>query len=249
MKEKKRKNNLISVLIVVMAYSVLRLVTKSPSIPTLSSILESSKEIILSKEFYINLCYTIKIVTISISISFVTGTLLGISCSMNNILYSLVMPIINSVKNIPSISLFPLFIVLMGIGDAPRITIIIWNSIYPIISTTLAGLNSVDKSVVQAAEVCGATKYQVYSRIKIPLATITILEGLKISIGNGFIAIIVAEMLGATKGLGYMILWKANTFKYSEMYFYILVVALIGFTINVAIEKLIIYVEKEIYYG
>lgn len=157
------------------------------------------------------------------------------------------MPVVNATKNIPSIALFPVFIVLMGIGDAPRIFVIIWNSAYPIISSTLSGIDSINKEVVEAAQNCGANKFQMYAYIKIPLAFIRILEGLKISISNGFIAIVVAEMLGATKGLGYMIVWSTNAFQYPQMYVYILVIALIGFSINVVIEKIIRVVERRMF--
>ena len=242
------KKSFLSILVVILTYSIFRYMKNSPSMPPINTIAKSAGQIITSAEFYSHSLYTIKIVLIGITISFVAGTLIAILCSMNNLAYNLIMPIINSTKNIPSIALFPLFIVLMGIGDAPRVFVIIWNSIYPIISSTMAGLDSVDKDVIEAAQNCGATKKDLYLYIKIPLSTIHVLEGLKISLGNGFIAIVVAEMLGATKGLGYMILWSANTFKYPEMYFYILVVALIGFTINVAIEKIIKFIEKEMYY-
>ena len=220
---------------------------KSPSLPPVKDISLSAIKIFASQDFYINALYTIKIVMIGVCISLVAGTFIAILCSMNPIANSLIMPIINSTKNIPSITLFPLFIVLMGIGDTPRISIIIWNSIYPIISSTMLGLDSVDKDVIDAGRNCGANNFQIYFYIKIPLAVLNILNGLKISLSNGFIAIVVAEMLGATKGLGYMILWSANTFQYPEMYVYILVIALIGFLINVIIEKIIKKTERKIF--
>lgn len=243
-----KKKSFFSIFIVFFVYSGLRILKQSPSMPPVSDIWNSAREILASSEFYGHMLYTLKIVAIGIGISFISGTLIAISCSMNVVARGLIMPIINSTKNIPSIALFPLFIVLMGIGDAPRVFVIIWNSVYPIISSTMAGLNSVDKDVIEAAQNCGATKFELYRYIKIPLARISMLEGLKISLGNGFIAIVVAEMLGATKGLGYMILWNANTFKYPQMYFYILIVALIGLLINVAIEKIIKITERKLYY-
>ena len=247
--KKANKAGIPSALLAIGLYVVARLIKHSPSMPSLSKILSAGAEIISSPAFYSNLFYTIKIVLIGITISFVFGAILAILCSMVDWLNDLIMPIINSTKNIPSIALFPLFIVLMGIGDEPRIFVIIWNSVYPIISSTFVGLNSPDKEVIDAAQNCGATKWQVYKYIRIPLAMLDMLNGLKISIGNGFIAIVVAEMLGATKGLGYMVLWSSNAFQYPQMYIYILVIALIGFLVNVVIEKIIRMTERKIYYG
>lgn len=241
------KNGFFSIILALLLYHTAMAVKQSPSLPSLSDILISAIEIIVDNKFKANLFYTIKIVVLGVLIAFVFGTALAILCSMHEQLYNLIMPIINSTKNIPSIALFPLFIVLMGIGDEPRIFVIVWNSAYPIISSTLAGLNSIDKDILDAAKNCGASKWQMYRYIKIPLALINILEGLKISAGNGFVAIVVAEMLGATKGLGYMVLWSANAFNYSEMYVYILVIALIGFSINEIIERIIKFAKERIY--
>ena len=247
MVKKLDKSGFFSIILAIALYYTARAIKHSPSLPRLSDIVKSAIEIFSSFKFYINLAYTIKIVVLGVTIAFVCGTIIAIACSMIDWLYNLIMPIINSTKNIPSIALFPLFIVLMGIGDAPRIFVIIWNSAYPIISSTLAGLNSIDKDVIEAAQNCGTTKWQLYRYIKIPLASINILEGLKISAGNGFIAIVVDEMLGATQGIGYMVLWSANAFNYPQMYVYILVIALVGFLINVIIELVIKFTKERMF--
>lgn len=219
----------------------------SPSMPHVGRLWDSFVAITRSATFYTNLLYTARIVVTGVIISLVVGFTIALLCSLFEPVYEIIMPIINSTKNVPSIALFPLFIVLMGIGDEPRIAVIVWNSIYPIISSTLAGLMFPDEEIIEAAQNCGADKWQIYKYVRIPLSVPHILEGLKICAGNGFIAIVVAEMLGATKGLGYMVLWSANAFKYADMYIYILVIALIGFSINVVIEKIITITERKMY--
>ena len=248
MRKKEKINSFFSGFIVLIAYIICRTIENSPSMPRVLDMVDSAIVIFSSGAFYVNALYTIKNVFLGVMISLALGFVIAVSCSMNSKINAIIMPIINCTKNIPSITLFPLFIVLMGIGDLPRISIIIWNSIYPIISSTMLGLNSVEREVEEAGANCGATKWQMYLHIKIPLAILDMLNGLKISLSNGFIAIVVAEMLGATKGLGYMVLWTANAFQYPDMYVYILVIALIGFSINVVIEKLITKVERMMYY-
>lgn len=249
MSRKRIIDGIFSVFIVVIAYITCETIENSPSLPSLTLIGKSAIEIFSSPQLYIHSFSTVRIVFAGVMISLLLGFVIAVLCSMNNVANYMIMPIINCTKNIPSITLFPLFIVLMGIGDTPRISIIIWNSIYPIISSTMMGLNSVDREIVEAGENCGATKLQVYSYIKVPLSIPHILNGLKISLSNGFIAIVVAEMIGATKGLGYMVLWSSNAFQYPNMYVYILVIAFIGFSINVVIEKITKKVERRIFYG
>lgn len=233
----RKKDQYLSIAVIIAVYFLFIVPKNSPALPSVVKIFEAGHRIIQTPKFYDNALYTLKIVSIGVGISFIAGFIVAVLCSANTILYGAIMPIINSTKNIPSIALYPVFVVLMGIGDLPRVFVIIWNSFYPIISSTMHGLQSVEKELIEAAENCGAGKMRVYLSIKIPLAMIDVLNGLKISMSNGFIAIVVAEMLGATKGLGYMIVWSTNAFKYSDMYFYILIIALIGLTINVVIEK------------
>ena len=242
----RKANKYVSVLVVVALYFLIR-IKQSPSLPSIITIVETGIKILGSEKFYVNVAYTMKIVWIGIGISFFCGSILAILCSANNLIYSAVMPIINATKNVPSIALFPVFIVLMGIGDLPRVFVIIWNSAYPIITTMLRAIYDVEKEVIEAAQNAGATKWQMYRYIKLPLSLVRVLEGLKISVSNGFIAIVVAEMLGATKGLGYMIVWSTNAFKYPDMYVYIFAIAFIGFAINIIIEKIIRRIERRLY--
>lgn len=249
MKRIVEKTKVFSIILAVLLYTTIYYVKDSPSVPVLTDILKSLATILTSYKFYGDLLSTIKLVLIGVITSFIVGVFIAIICSMNKALNDLIMPIVNAIKNVPSIALFPLFIVLMGIGDAPRIFVIIWNSIYPAVSSTMAGLHGVDDDIIDAAKIDRATSLQLYVHIKVPLAMINILEGLKISIGNGFIAIVVAEMLGATNGIGYMILWSANAFQYSNMYAYILIIALVGEFLNAIIERVIRKTERKMYYG
>ena len=87
---------------------------------------------------------------------------------------------------------------------------------------------------------CGKLKQFFY--IKYPLSLKGVFNGLQIGVGNGFVAVIVAEMLGASKGVGYMVLWATNAFQYSKAYAYILIIIILGglfnFVINVITKKI-----------
>lgn len=75
---------------------------------------------------------------------------------------------------------------------------------------------------------------------------VEIINGLKIGVGTVFITIVVAEMLGANSGLGYMILWSTNVFKYDYTYAYILIVAFIGLTLSTILGLISKSVERKI---
>lgn len=241
----------IGLIVVFLLYVIFSLNSNTTIIPNVKNIFfEFIKAFFFNyNDFYLNVFSTLKIVILGFIISFIFGNFVAIICSMFDYIGSIILPIFDFLKNIPSIALFPVFIILMGIGDTPRIAIIVWNSIYAIISSAMLGLNSCDNDIIDAAKNCGANNFQIYKYIRIPLSVIHILNGIKISLGNGFVAVVVAEMLGATRGLGYMILWSANSFQYSQMFMYIIVVAFIGFIFNATIDIIIKIVESRLFYG
>lgn len=93
----------------------------------------------------------------------------------------------------------------------------------------------------------GCSDYQMYKLIKIPLALPEILNGLRISLGNGFIAIVVAEMLGASKGLGFMVQWTTQSFNYAHTYAYIFIIAIVGGSINYIMNQIIKSKERKLF--
>ena len=102
-------------------------------------------------------------------------------------------------------------------------------------------------SIIEAAQSAGANKWQIMRLIKFPLAIPEILNGIKIGMGSGFVAIVVAEMLGASKGLGFMVLWSTNAFNYNETYAYIIIIALVGAVANYLMSVIINRYERKLY--
>lgn len=166
--------------------------------------------------------------------------------SLSNTIRYIFNPLVELFRNVPSITLFPILLVIYGIGDFSRIFVIFWTAYPSILLSTLYGLRTIDKAVIEAAKIEGANEWQIMRYVKIPLAFSEVLNGTKIGIGSGFVAIVVAEMLGASKGLGYMVLWSTNSFKYAETYAYIIIIALVGLLFNSLMSLIIKKYEKEI---
>lgn len=207
-------------------------IKQDASLVSVERIVNALVNIIIQESFYINLLSTLKIVLIGISIAAVSGIVLSVIFDLNSAVKHAITPLIELLRNIPSITLFPILLVLYGIGDAARIFVIFWTAFPSVILSSVYGLSGISKTVIEAAEDLGANKFQIMRTIKLPLALPEILNGIRIGIGSGFVAIVVAEMLGASKGLGYMVLWATNSFKYPETYAYIIIIALVGATVN-----------------
>ncbi len=249
MKGKNIRNLLLNIsglLLLVVGWQIISMVEKNPAIPNVADIGKALYEVLSNGKFYINLLSTVKLVVIGVAMASVVGVAVAFLMSLNEKMQHIIMPVVECLRNIPAITLFPMLLVIFGIGDSSRIFVIFWTAYPSIVIQTYYGLNNIDRSIVEAAQNCGASNLQVYRYIRFPLALFDILNGVRIAIGAGFIAIVVAEMLGATKGLGYMILWCTNAFKYPETYAYIVIVALIGGLFNYTTSKIIYKFERRL---
>lgn len=250
MKGKKGIRNLLlnisGLLLLVVGCQAISMVEQNPAIPSVVDIGKALFGVLSNGKFYINLLSTVKLVVIGVAMASVVGVIVAFLMSLSEKMQHIIMPVVECLRNIPAITLFPMLLVIFGIGDSSRIFVIFWTAYPSIIIQTYYGLNNIEQNIVEAAQNCGASNLQVYRYIRFPLAMFDILNGVRIAIGAGFIAIVVAEMLGATKGLGYMILWCTNSFKYPETYAYIVIVALIGGLFNYTTSKIISKFERRL---
>lgn len=238
---------LLTAIIFIAVWETIHYVSDSQAIPDISGIAEAILNLKNDTKFIENFTSTAGILLKGILIGSVSAFVSGIICDISQTLRAVICGLVHFIKGIPAIALFPLILAVLGIGDESRIAIIVWTSYPPVFISTVFGIGSVDKDVVGAAESYGANKIDVISRIKIPMSATEIMNGLKISIGTGFISVVTAEMLGANKGIGYMILWSTNSFRYKEVYAYIFVVAVMGFAMNLIAEWAAKIVERKLF--
>lgn len=246
MKRKSFALNLTGVLAFIILWQVVAVIANQPAIPSMGKILKAFGEIFRSGDVYTNIFTSLKLVLFGVAIAFITGSFVGLICEKSKTINGLLSPIIEGARSVAAISLFPLLIVLFGIGDMPRIIVIFWTAFPATILCTMQGLRSVDQTLIEAGYNLGCTDFQLYRLIKIPLALPEILNGLRISLGNGFIAIVVAEMLGASKGLGFMVQWTTQSFNYSHTYAYIFIIAIVGGSINYIMNKFVQKLERKL---
>lgn len=233
--------------VMILIWNVLNYASGSPAIPPLTNVADAVRKLPFNEKFTEHLLSTSAILLKGILTGAVSGFVLGVICDISGTAKATITSVVHFIRGIPAIALFPLILAILGIGDESRIAVIIWTAFPPVFISTVFGMDSVNDDVIGAASLDGAGKTRIAIQIKIPVAVGEILNGLKIAIGTGFISVVTAEMLGANKGIGYMILWSTNAFKYSEVYAYIFVVAAMGFVLSAVIERMTKIIEKRIF--
>jgi ABC-type nitrate/sulfonate/bicarbonate transport system permease component len=132
----------------------------------------------------------------------------------------------------PKLALFPLFMLWLGLGESSKIAVIAVTVFFPMMVNTYAGIKSVDKFLIWNARTKGANRFHVMTRVSLPSAVPFIVTGFRVCASFAFLVTIAVEMLVSNNGLGYEIVVSQRTFEPEQMFAAILIVAILGFTID-----------------
>lgn len=175
---------------------------------------------------------------IGIAIAIVLGYFMAKSRFLNDVLD----PILGIFGSIPPYAFCPLFIIWFGIGEQSKTFLITYTTLLPMIGYVVQGVRSVDPLLIRSAKSLGANELQVFAKILVPSALPYVLNGMKVCLGLTFSALIVAEMMGANTGLGYIIVNARNWFLVSDMFLSLAMIALI-YTV---MKQCIVFLESHL---
>lgn len=155
-------------------------------------------------------------------ISVVLGSMIASFRAVDNV----VTPILNLFGPIPIMAFLPMFILWFGIGESSKIVLITYATVIYMISYVVEGIKNTDPVLIRSAISLGAAPLQVFCSVKFQSAFPNIFLGAKGALGTAFGAMVVAEMIGASTGLGYIIVFSKNWFKMSDMVMAAIVIGL-----------------------
>jgi len=141
----------------------------------------------------------------------------------------------------PTVAFYPLFIALLGYGAPTIIAIAFLFALTPIYANTLSGIKNVDRDLVRAAISFGARRIDVFFKVALPASVPIIVAGLRLGVGRALTGVVVAELFGATAGLGYSIAYYAQMFQTTPMMVSIVIVVLLG----VILTQLLAFLEAK----
>jgi ABC-type spermidine/putrescine transport system permease subunit II len=142
----------------------------------------------------------------------VPGVIIGLAMGLFSPLRAIVQPLIDSTFPIPKIAVLPLFIMVLGIGEESKYTIIAVAVVYLVLINTAAGVRNIDRIYMDVAKNFHASKLMQFTDIALPGALPLILTGLKLGMGIALLVIVSAEFVGAKSGIGYLIWtsWRSS---------------------------------------
>ena len=162
----------------------------------------------------------------------------GIAIGVSAIGRGIFDPIIEFIRPIPPLAYLPLVIIWFGIGEPSKILVIAIAMLAPIAISTAAGVKGASLDRVNAARALGATRSQVVRHVILPSALPSILTGLRIALGAGWSTLVAAELVAATRGLGFMIQSAAQFLVTDVVIMGIFVIAIVALILEIGIRRL-----------
>lgn len=170
------------------------------------------------------------------------GIPLGLAMGMSPFFRGVFDPPLEFYRPIPPLAYLPLMIIWFGIGETSKVLLIFLSVLAPVALGARSGVKSAAIEQIHAAYSFGASRWQVMRHVILPSALPEILTAMRIGIGFGWTTLVAAEMVAATKGLGYMVLTASQFLQTSTVMMGIIVIAAIAY----GFDLLMRFIERKV---
>lgn len=168
-----------------------------------------------------NFVETLKVYGISMAISLGIGIPLGLLMGGVKWVDAILSPYVWTLSSLPRIAIYPILVMIIGIGDEIKYWIVILTAIFPVIINVWAGVKTTEQSLINAAKVFGASRAQIYRKVVLPYTLPFVVTGVQLSLSRGLIGVVLAEFLTGARtlgGVGWLIFRSAAAFNASLTY-------------------------------
>jgi taurine transport system permease protein len=168
----------------------------------------------------------------------IVGIPVGIAMGLSPTVRGILDPLIELYRPVPPLAYLPLMVIWFGIGETSKILLIYLAIFAPVAMSALAGVKSAQQVRIRAAQSLGASRAQVLWFVILPGALPEILTGLRIGLGVGWSTLVAAELIAATRGLGFMVQSAGEFLATDVVLAGIAVIAVIAFSLELGLRAL-----------
>ena len=193
-------------------------VGKPAFLPSPQKTLEGAIELVQNGQLYEGVLASFTRILVGFLIGTSIGIPLGLLMGMSPFVRSFMDPYVEFFRFIPPIAFVTLAVIWFGLGEASKIVLIIYTTLFMVAINTMIGVLGVDPDKRFAARCLGASEGQVFLHVVIPASIPYIVTGMKIAMGNSFMTVVSAEMVAARSGVGFLI-FHSRLFLLTEWIF------------------------------
>lgn len=167
----------------------------------------------------------------------VAGGLLGVFMGLSVIGEKLLSSTFNAIRVIPPLAWIPLIILWFGIGEISKIVIIFKSAFFPILLNVIQGIESVPKGYIEVSKLLGVSKPKILFKVILPAALPNIFVGLRLGLGASWMAVVAAELIASTSGLGYRLTEGRELSHPDVVLVGMIMIGIIGLLMDLIISK------------
>lgn len=171
--------------------------------------------------------------TLAVAAGLLLGYLMGSSRALNDILE----PWIAAFYSIPIITIVPILIIWFGVGLLSKVVVIFLIAVVAVMLNTAAGVNTVDRGLLEVAAAFRLTPFQTALKVKLPSALPHVLTGIRLAVGRALLGVTIAELLASTSGLGFLLKETAESYETASLFVAIVLLGAMGVTSFLLIRK------------
>jgi NitT/TauT family transport system permease protein len=179
---------------------------------------------------------TLQEIILGFALSVVTAIPIGLLIALSPTAKRMLYPLLVFIQLVPKIAIAPLFVVWVGFGPTSKVLLTLLLTFFPLLLASIAGFQILDQRMLYLTRSMGATFWQTFRYLRFPSALPVIFGGLKTSATIAATAAIVAEFVGANKGLGYLLLQATGTLDTTLVFSILFLLTIIGLALNTIVE-------------
>jgi NitT/TauT family transport system permease protein len=183
---------------------------------------------LVSGYFWPHIAATVQAVLLGLAAGASFGLLAGMALAESVLLERVLRPYVVVSQVVPKLALAPLFVLWFGFGMLPTVLITALVCFFPLMENTLTGLRQVDVQRLQLFRMLGASRLQTLLRLKLPIGLPAILAGLRVAVVLALVGAVVAEFMGASQGLGAVVIAAQGMMDTTLMFAALLLIAALG---------------------
>ncbi len=200
--------------------------------PPLSEVCEAWYAMLLDGTLTANIGISLQRAAIGFVLAVIVAVPLGFLMGRYTLFEKVSDLLVQTLRNTSQFALLPVFILLLGIGEASKIAITFYSSIFFLLINTISGVKSVDPLLLKAARSMGTSDIDMFRKVILPASIPSIVSGMRLAVKSSIFAVIGAEMLAAKSGLGFLIQQSQLMMETADMYAGIITMTAIGLLVN-----------------
>ncbi|HJQ48753.1 MAG TPA: ABC transporter permease [Amycolatopsis sp.] len=207
-------------------------------VPPLSEVLAAWWQLLLNGQLASNTTASLTRSLSGFGLAVAVAVPLGLVIGWYRRVADLLGPLLELFRNTAPLALLPVFVLLLGIGETSKISIVFYACTWPILLNTISAVRTVDPTLLRLAKSMNLPPHRVFQKVILPASVPTIFTGIRISGAAAMLVLVAAEMVGAKAGLGYLVNAAQSNFAIPQMYAGIISISVLGVLFNQALVAL-----------